>query len=50
MGLIRHDQDVMIWQDWCDIRPIELLDQCEDKARIALELLDQVFPVRRHEL
>ena len=48
--LIRHDQNIVIRIDRRLIRLVELLNQRENKARISLELFDQIRATGGHEL
>ena len=50
VSFIRHDQNIVIRIDWRLVRLVELLDQREDKARVSLELFDQVCSTGGHEL
>ena len=50
MRLIGHNQNVMVGVDWLHIRLVEFLNQREDKAGIAPQLLLQICPAGRDEL
>ena len=45
VGLVRHNEDIMVRVDWLQVRPVELLDQGEHKAGIAPQLVQQVRAV-----
>ena len=50
MRLIGHNQNVMVGVDWLHIRLVEFLNQREDKAGIAPQLLLQICPAGCDEL
>ena len=48
--LVRENDDIMIGNNRRDGRIVELLNESEDKARIAFEHFDELFPAGRNIL
>lgn len=50
VGLVRENENIVVGVNRLCVRLIELLDQGEDKARVAPQLANQIIPAGGHKL